>query len=293
MKWFLLAVVAVLALAALWRSADVAPPPAASEGGEVATEAAPATAADGGPAADRAAAGAAQRRIDALEQSLAEEVARRAALERRVGELAGELAALRGAGSAASEAAAEAALPETAPNPHQAVDYSKSPMQRALESAGLDEASAEAIKLRGDQLAMTEMYLRDQATREGWLDTPRFREEMEAIEAQRTSVRDEIGDDAYDRYLFALGHTNRVIVSDVLLDSVAEEVGLQEGDLIVRYGDQRIFAPDDLVASTHQGTSGEPVRVEVMRNGERMEIEVPRGPLGLRIGAAQDDPDAG
>lgn len=235
-----------------------------------------------------AAADAAQRRVDALESRLAEEMSRRVEMQQRIDALAEEIAALR-------DGAPPAADPEApAPTePNQGVDYSKSPMQRALEAAGLDTAVAEGIKLRGDQLAMSEMYLRDQATREGWLDTPRFKEEMEEIEAQRVSIRDEIGDDAYDRYLFALGHTNRVIVNDVMLDSVAEDVGLREGDLIVSYGDARIFATDDLITSTQGGASGEPVLLEVRRNGERMQIEVPRGPLGLRIGPAQDDPDAG
>jgi hypothetical protein len=253
--------------------------PAAADAGHIAAPAALADAADVG-----------QRRIDALEARLAEEAAQRGALQRRIDELAAELAALRDGAAAAGSSDPVAAAPP--PLERQTVDYAKSPMQRALEAAGLDEATAESIKLRGDQLAMSEMYLRDQATREGWLDTPRFREEMEAIEAQRPSIRDDIGDDAYDRYLFALGHTNRVIVNDVMFDSVAEDVGLREGDLIVRYGDERIFAPDDLVASTHQGSSGEPVRLEVVRNGQRLDIEVPRGPLGLRIGPAQDDPDA-
>jgi hypothetical protein len=33
--------------------------------------------------------------------------------------------------------------------------------------------------------------------------------------------------------------------------------------------------------------------LDVLRNGERLEIDVPRGPLGVRIGPAQDVPEAG
>jgi C-terminal processing protease CtpA/Prc len=164
-------------------------------------------------------------------------------------------------------------------------------MERALAAAGLDAETAADIKYRQDDLTMNEMYLRDQATRENWMDSPRFREEMAKIDAQRTSMRDEIGDDdAYDRYLFALGQTNRVRVDDVLAESPAAGVGLQSGDMILRYGDTKLFAPRDLVDQTHRGELGEMVRLEVLRNGQRFEVEVPRGPLGLRVNAIQDVP---
>lgn len=290
----LLGVAAALAGAFIWHTAapQGSPPSAATGGpgpvvsGSAKPVPAPRQLVSAAPVT--AASESAQRRVDALEARLAEEMSRRVEMQQRIDALAEEIAALRNGAPPADDTDAAAAK-----GPNQGVDYSKSPMQRALEAAGLDTAIAEGIKLRGDQLAMSEMYLRDQATREGWVDTPRFKEEMEEIEAQRVSVREEIGDDAYDRYLFALGHTNRVIVNDVMLDSVAEDVGLREGDLIVSYGDARIFAPDDLITSTQGGASGEPVVLEVRRNGERMQIEVPRGPLGLRIGPAQDDPDAG
>ncbi len=245
----------------------------------------------------------AERRAQTLEARLAEQVERTAALEARVAELSREVEQLASRGPAADRAESEiptagtataAAPPAVPPAPpaREVVDYSKSRVQRALEAAGLDEDTAESIKLRNDRLAMTEMYLRDQATREGWLDTERFREEMAAVDSQRTSIRDELGDDGYDRYLFSLGQTNRVIVQDVMLESVAESVGLKTGDLIVRYGDTRVFQPDELVAQTRQGAIGDGTTIEVIRNRERFEIDVPRGPLGVRIGRAQDDPDA-
>jgi C-terminal processing protease CtpA/Prc len=173
-----------------------------------------------------------------------------------------------------------------------AVDASTSAVERALAAAGVDAATAADIKRRRDELIMSEMYLRDRATREQWLDSPRFTAEMAAIDAQRTSIRDEVGDEAYDRYLFALGQTNRVRIDDVLAQSPAAQAGLQTGDVIVRYGDTRIFAPEELVAETRAGAAGETVRLQVVRNGEQVELEVPRGPLGLMIAATQGTPDA-
>src|SRR6185503_18726943 len=118
------------------------------------------------------------------------------------------------------------------------------------------------IKRRGDEVTMSEIYLRDLAAREGWVDTPRFNEEMAEINKQRTSVREEVGDDAYDRYLAALNQPNRVAIEDVLLDSPAAAVGLQAGDLVLRYGEARVFEPSELVMATRGGVSGEPVRME-------------------------------
>jgi S1-C subfamily serine protease len=137
---------------------------------------------------------------------------------------------------------------------------------------------------------MAEISLRDLAIREGWVDTPRFDEELAEINGQRTSIRDEIGDEAYDRYLFAQGHTNRVRIDDVMTESPAAIAGLQPHDMILRYGDTRVFLPEDLVTETQGGIAGEMVRLEVIRNGERLHIDVPRGPLGVRIAPTQDSP---
>jgi len=187
-------------------------------------------------------------------------------------------------GGAESDAAAA--------EPERIIDPSKSAMERALLTVGVDEATAADIKSRHDAVAMSQIYLRDQATREEWLDSPRFEEEMRALEEQRPTVRDEIGDEAYDRYLFEMGQTNRVRVDEVLMHSPAAQVGLQPGDLILWYGSTRLFTPGDLVAETQSGRPGERVRLQISRQGERLELEVARGPLGLQVNATQDKPTA-
>ena len=256
-----------------------------------------------------------EQRIELLEAKVAREAAERQRLEDQLDDVAEQLAACAagdadaasppvggaGPGEAASapaggtDVAAAPAPAAVADAPASGmvippVDYSLSDIERALVAAGLDRATAADIKRRGDELAMSEMNVRDQATREQWLDTPRFAEEMAAIDAQRTSIRDEIGDEAYDRYLYAQGQTNRVRVDDVMTESPAALAGLQTHDMILRYGNIRVFAPEDLVAETRGGTAGELIRLEVIRNGERLEIDVPRGPLGLRIAPTQAPP---
>jgi C-terminal processing protease CtpA/Prc len=186
-----------------------------------------------------------------------------------------------------------AASTGAAPPPEPEVDYSKSEMERALIAGGLDPNAAADVKRRSDELSMAKMYLRDQASREEWLDTPRFQEEMAALDAQQVSFRNELGDDGYDRFLFSLGQTNRVRVDDVMSGSPAADAGFEVGDMILRYGDTRVFAPDELVAQTQAGQPGETVPVTVIRQGKLLTVEVPRGPLGLRIAATQSNPQSG
>jgi S1-C subfamily serine protease len=160
-----------------------------------------------------------------------------------------------------------------------------------LTEVGLPPAAAADVKRRYDELAMDEISLRNLATREGWIDTPEFAAELDEIEADRLAIRDEIGDEAYDHYLFAMGQPNRVYVTDVITNSPAARAGLQTSDVIVRYGEARIFAPNDLVAETQVGSQGEPIRVDITRNGKPLQLEVPRGPLGVEIGVTQEPPE--
>ena len=241
-----------------------------------------------------------ERQVLLLTAKVVDEAAKRQRLEEQVAQLTAQLAALAGGSNqaasiakspSATDAADQMIVDTTGGSGAQGVPTSaSSAMERALIAAGIDATVAADMKRHQDDLAMAEIYLRDQATREQWLDTPRFRDELAAIEAQRVSVRDEIGDDAYDRYLFAQGQTNRVRVDDVMLDSVAAQVGLQAGDIVLRYGDDRIFAPEELVNATRSGRAGESTRLEIIRNGARVEVQVPRGPLGLRIATTQLEP---
>lgn len=238
-----------------------------------------------------------ERRLELLTTKLATEANERRRLEERLDALASDLAALRASSPEAGHA--RAVRPEPAvtisgdASTSATVDGGVTAMERALVAAGVDPTSAAEIRRRRDELTLSEIYLRDLATREGWLDTPRFAAEMAQIDRQRTSIRDEIGDAAYDRYLAALGQPNRVAVDEVLLESPAAVAGLQAGDVVLRYGDTRIFSPNELVNATRGGIAGETVRAAIIRAGQQLEIEVPRGPLGVRISAARGDPTEG
>ena len=242
-------------------------------------------------------------RLELLAAKLAAEADGRRRLEERIDVLATELAALRGSGhetpravpskpEPVAAAPATQAAPGSAADPEPVYDASTA-MERALVAAGIDTTTATEIRRRQDGLGLSEIYLRNQAEREGWLDTPGFAAKMAEIEGQRPSIRDEIGDQRYDRYLAALDQPNRVAVNEVLLESPAAAAGLQAGDVVLSYGETRIFAPTELVTATRAGTAGENVRMEILRQGRRLEIQVPRGPLGVSVAASRGNPGEG
>lgn len=74
-----------------------------------------------------------------------------------------------------------------------------------------------------------------------------------------------------------------LLVESVMEHSPAEQSGLQAGDIIVRYDGSRIFSNRDLRESTSSGEMGEPVSMEIRRGSQILEIDLPRGPLGIRL----------
>lgn len=162
--------------------------------------------------------------------------------------------------------------------------------QDTLVAAGVDPGQATEILRRQSQLEMRRLELRDQASREAWLDSERFFEELRNLEGDAGDLRQEVGDDAYDRFLYLSGQPNRVVIASVIDQSPAQLAGIEVGDRVLDYADSRIFAWSDLRTATRDGERGEYVRMRVKRQEETLELLVPRGPLGVRLGSAQVDP---
>lgn len=162
-----------------------------------------------------------------------------------------------------------------------------------LLAAGFSEREMQAIEQQGAAATLDRMMLDDRARREGWANTPRYFEEMRALDTGQARVRKYLGDDAYDRYLFASGAPNRLSVRSVIATSPAERAGLEPGDVLLAYGAQRLFDNRQLRELRSGGQPGEQVTMEIMREGRAMEITIPRGPLGVQIDPMYVDPDDG
>jgi hypothetical protein len=94
-------------------------------------------------------------------------------------------------------------------------------------------------------------------------------------------LRPEIGDEEYERYLQAKGRRTTVEISQVLASSPAEQGGLRVGDEIVAYGGERVFSLLELRSLTANRSPGEPILVEIRRDGQSMQLPVSGGDMGI------------
>ncbi|MGD8567196.1 MAG: PDZ domain-containing protein [Gammaproteobacteria bacterium] len=155
--------------------------------------------------------------------------------------------------------------------------------EQALVDAGIDPGRVDYIKDAFEQAEMEKLYLRDQATREGWMGTQRYRDKAKQIADRTKALRSELSGSEYDAYLYATGQSNRVVVQSVLGGSPADNAGVQTGDIILQYGNERIYNWNDLTTATREGDPDTTVAVTIERNGQQQQVYVPRGPLGIRL----------
>lgn len=101
------------------------------------------------------------------------------------------------------------------------------------------------------------------------------------VVGSQSILRAELGDSDYERYLRAQGQPTAVQITQVMDSSPGSQAGLQPGDQIVSYNGERIFNVSELHELTLQGTVGENVVVEIERDGMRMQLSLPRGPVGI------------
>jgi hypothetical protein len=160
-----------------------------------------------------------------------------------------------------------------------------------LESTGFQPYQAERILATADRLAMQRLDVQYQAQREGWAGTERYTEALRNIPSLRDTLTKEYGDDAYDRYLYASGRPNRVVVRDVYSKSPASVGGLTSGDQVISMDGQRVYSERDMREIASAGSAGDSIAVVVERDGAQFEIYIPRGPLGARTLTIPVEPD--
>lgn len=160
---------------------------------------------------------------------------------------------------------------------------------QALIDWGMNSSQASELKIYFEKLEMDRLYLRDQSIRESW-GREKLAEAMQALESRQEDLKSQLGESAYDAYLYAAGRPNRVEVTSVLERGQAGMAGIMSGDQITRYDNQRIYNGFNLRESTASGNIGDSVEVEIVRDGRTMQFYLVRGPLGIRMNSVSVAP---
>ena len=150
-----------------------------------------------------------------------------------------------------------------------------------LIAGGFSPHRADWIRQRLDELMLERIAQRNESLREnpdgivleGFSPIPDLQ------------LRDELGDFEYQQYLLALGREPYASILDVIGGSPAAEAGLRAGDQIVYYDGTRVFDFLEVTPLTMAGNPGETVVIDILRDGEPIQLVVPRGPLGVRLGS--------
>lgn len=224
-----------------------------------------------------------EERLRQLEQIITEERNARIALEDTIAMLFEELERIEGAGDRAA-AARQAEREQRAARSSDSSqpggmewlrNYQERRVTRMIEG-GFSEDEARRILQQESEASFKAMKAVWESQRNG-----------ESVDMFGPSVspqsilRNEMGDDAYARYLEVQGQPTAVRITQVLSGSPGNDAGLQPGDQLVSYNGRRLFDVGDLRHQTMQGEPGQDVVIEVVRDGVRMQLTVPRGPIGI------------
>lgn len=223
-------------------------------------------------------------RLQRLEQIIAEERDARIALEDTIAMLFEEMERIEGAGDQA--AAARRAEREQARTVRSSesgergsIDWVRNYQERRvtrLIEGGFSEDEARRTLQQESEASFKAMKAVWEAQRNG--------ENIDLLGLSgnpQSILRTEMGDDAYARYLEVQGQPTAVRISQVLSGSPGNDAGLQPGDQLVSYDGRRLFDVGDLRRQTMQGEPGQDVVIEIDRDGVRMQLTVPRGPIGI------------
>lgn len=161
-------------------------------------------------------------------------------------------------------------------NPRRAMrDYSQLRANQLVDG-GFTEGRANQILQFEDQVRMELLREEYEAQRSGTSLSP-----WDQAYNVRASLRDKLGDADFERYLQANGEQASITVREVIGSSPANRAGLRTGDEIVGYDGSRIFSMIELKSMAFAGNPGEDVVVDIVRDGQRMQLVLPRGPLGI------------
>lgn len=161
--------------------------------------------------------------------------------------------------------------------------------EQRLTEAGFEEEELLQLKQVQNKFRMERLELRDRASREGWLNSAEFTSANRNL-ARQNRVRQTLGDERYDLYLYTGEENNRVQIGEVIDGSAAQQAGILPGDVIRSYADSRVFQFFELQQLTTSGQRDELVNLSILREGEELQLVLPRGPLGVTVSGTRLEP---
>ena len=147
-----------------------------------------------------------------------------------------------------------------------------------LVKAGFNKDEASWIINSETEAQLAQLQAR-YAARKKSLSDPNSQENLSFNASEK--LRSKLGDQYYERYLKAKGRPTSISAGSVMNNSPGANAGLQPGDEIVAYNNKRVFSIYGLNRMTASGKEGENVLIEVERNGESVQLTIPRGPIGV------------
>lgn len=150
---------------------------------------------------------------------------------------------------------------------------------QALIKAGFNKDEANFI-VNSEADAQLEQLQAQYNSRRQALNAPSVQNNLSTYRGDQ--LRNKIGDDYYERYLKAIGMPTSVSIGSVMQNSPGANAGLLPGDSIIAYDNNRVFSVNGLNRMTAIGQEGESVLIEVKRNGELVQLTIPRGPIGVQ-----------
>lgn len=145
-----------------------------------------------------------------------------------------------------------------------------------LVAGGFTEGRAREILEFEDEIRMAALQAEFEARQRGEDFNP-----WDWASNYQAGLRERLGDADYEKYLTAQGGQASITVREVIGSSPANRAGLRPGDQILSYDGKRVFSMNELRSMAFDGDSGEDVIVDIERNGQRMQLVLPRGPMGI------------
>ncbi len=154
--------------------------------------------------------------------------------------------------------------------------FSTEARRTRLLEAGMDAALVDRVVLRESEVQMAGLRARYLAQHNVSSDA-----DPDRGRSVYDVMREELGDNNYEKYLSANGQPTRISVAGVMQNSPAFDVGLRVGDRITSYAGQRVFNMGEFNRTVMRNAPGQTVVIDFVRDGQPMQVQVASGPLGI------------